>query len=74
MRTAAARLRSTFRTGTEVTAELLRRDVLVDFRPGSGIRIAPHFYTTDEEVDRVMEEIRRILESPAYERTPAGAA
>jgi len=60
--------------GYEVTNELLRRDVLVDFRPGSGIRIAPHFYTTDEEVVRVIEEIRGILESRAYERTPAGAA
>jgi kynureninase len=43
--------------GKEVTAELLRRDVLVDFRPGAGIRIAPHFYTTDEEVERVVKEI-----------------
>lgn len=46
--------------GKEVTAELLRRDVLVDFRPGAGIRIAPHFYTTDEEIERVVREIREI--------------
>ena len=31
--------------GYEVTQELLRRDVLVDYRPGAGIRVAPHFYT-----------------------------
>jgi len=41
----------------EVTQELLRRDFLVDFRPGAGIRIAPHFYTNDEELDLVMGEI-----------------
>jgi kynureninase len=46
--------------GQRVTAELLRRDILVDFRPGAGIRIAPHFYTTDEEVERVVGEMREI--------------
>jgi kynureninase len=47
--------------GKEVTAELARRDVLVDFRPGAGIRMAPHFYTTDEELERAVYEIRSIL-------------
>ncbi len=46
--------------GKQVTAELLRRDILVDFRPGAGIRIAPHFYTTDEELERSIYEIRNI--------------
>ncbi len=45
--------------GEWVTRELARRDVLVDYRPGAGIRVAPHFYTSDEEVDRVIEEIGR---------------
>ena len=40
--------------------ELARREVLVDYRPGAGIRIAPHFYTSDEEVERVICEIRSI--------------
>jgi kynureninase len=47
--------------GQEVTTELLRRDVLVDFRPGSGIRIAPHFYSTDEEVDAMIDAISSVL-------------
>jgi kynureninase len=47
--------------GKEVTKELERRDVLVDYRPGAGIRIAPHFYTSDEEVDRTIGEIRSII-------------
>lgn len=43
-----------------VTQELLRRDVLVDYRPGAGIRLAPHFYTTDEELDLVVQKIREL--------------
>ena len=46
--------------GKEVTRELARREVLVDYRPGAGIRIAPHFYTSDDEVDRVIGEIQSI--------------
>jgi kynureninase len=45
----------------EVSQYLLKRDVLVDFRPGAGIRIAPHFYTTDEELERAMAMIDEAL-------------
>jgi kynureninase len=37
--------------GHTVTQSLAKRDVLVDFRPGAGIRVSPHFYTTDDELD-----------------------
>jgi kynureninase len=47
--------------GSEVTQELLRRDFLVDYRPGAGIRIAPHFYTKDEELGLVIREIQSIV-------------
>ena len=47
--------------GKAVTAELTRREVLVDFRPGAGIRIAPHFYTTDEEIAYAVEAIAEIV-------------
>jgi kynureninase len=43
--------------GERITGELLRRDILVDYRPGAGIRIAPHFYTTDEECHRTIHGI-----------------
>lgn len=46
--------------GHEVTQELLRRGFLVDYRPGAGIRIAPHFYTKDEELDLVIQEIQSV--------------
>ena len=43
--------------GSEVTAELGRRQILVDYRPGAGIRIAPHFYTTDGEIAHTIEQL-----------------
>lgn len=49
--------------GSEVLRELLRREVLVDYRPGAGIRVSPHFYNTEEEVDRVVAEAVAILAS-----------
>ncbi|MCB0879882.1 MAG: aminotransferase class V-fold PLP-dependent enzyme [Thermoleophilia bacterium] len=60
--------------GAGVVAELARRDVLVDFRPGAGIRISPHFYTRDDELERVIGEIAEIVRSGAYDSTVAGAA
>ena len=47
--------------GDAITRELLRRDFLVDYRPGAGIRIAPHFYTKDEELELVIREIGKLL-------------
>jgi kynureninase len=52
--------------GQAVTRELLRREVIVDFRPGAGIRFSPHFYSTDEEVSRALDETRQILDSRTY--------
>jgi len=49
--------------GAEVTRELIRREVLVDFRPGAGIRLSPHFYTTREELEHAVREIRQIAGS-----------
>jgi kynureninase len=53
--------------GQAVTRELLRREVIVDFRPGAGIRFSPHFYTTDDEIRRALDETRQILDSQAYQ-------
>jgi kynureninase len=52
--------------GAEVAQALLARDVVIDYRPGAGIRVAPHFYTTDDEVTRVVEEIDDILRTEAW--------
>ena len=45
----------------EITAELIRREVLVDYRPQAGIRVAPHFYTTDEELEGTVRAIRELM-------------
>ncbi len=52
--------------GKEIARELARREVLVDYRPNAGIRIAPHFYTADDELDRAMSEIRSIAKLPQH--------
>jgi len=44
------------------TAALIERRVFVDYRPGCGIRVSPHFYTSDDEIEtffRVLDEVRR---------------
>jgi kynureninase len=50
----------------EVSRALLAREVIVDYRPGAGIRVAPHFYTSDEELDAVAAMIDDILARDAW--------
>ncbi|HUR37434.1 MAG TPA: aminotransferase class V-fold PLP-dependent enzyme [Terriglobales bacterium] len=45
----------------EVCAELLKRDVVVDWRPNAGVRMAPHFYNTDEELHAAVGVVEEIL-------------
>ena len=52
----------------EVTQHLLSRNILVDYRVGAGIRIAPHFFTREEELDEAVYEIDRSLESGSWQR------
>ena len=43
---------------------LIENRVFVDYRPGCGIRVSPHFYTTDDEIDNffaVLDSIRERL-------------
>jgi len=54
--------------GYEVSRELIRREFLVDYRPKAGIRVSPHFYSTDEELELTLREIDDILRTKAYER------
>ena len=51
-----------------VHQELLGRQILCDFRPGAGIRIGPHYFTSDAELERVIEQIGEIVDTGAYER------
>jgi kynureninase len=47
--------------GAAVTDDLLRRQIIVDYRPGAGVRIAPHFYNSEAEVDAAVAAIDEIL-------------
>ena len=45
-------------------AELVARRVFVDYRPGCGLRVSPHFYTADDDVTaffEALDEIRAAL-------------
>jgi len=57
--------------GDIVSAELIRRNVIVDYRPGAGIRIAPHFYNTDADIDRAMAVLDDIVQSQVAGRSRA---
>lgn len=56
-----------------VSRELLARDIVVDYRPAAGIRLSPHFYNNDEELDFAIAQIAEILESRAWQRHAARA-
>ncbi len=57
-----------FENALEVSRELNARDILVDYRPGVGIRMSPHFYTEDAELDRAFEAIDEIRASGSWRR------
>jgi kynureninase len=44
-----------------VAQALLANSVIVDYRPNAGVRVGPHFYTSDDELDRVVDMIDGIL-------------
>ncbi|MCB9756337.1 MAG: aminotransferase class V-fold PLP-dependent enzyme [Myxococcales bacterium] len=46
-----------FEGSEEVSKQLIAEHVKHDWRPNCGLRLGPHFYTTDEEVERAMERI-----------------
>ena len=49
-----------FAGSAAVCAELNRRRFFCDHRPGVGVRIGPHFYTKDEEIDLFFDELLEI--------------
>jgi kynureninase len=54
--------------GAAVAGELIRREVIVDHRPGAGIRMAPHFYNTEDEIDRAMTTLDEIVAARSVRR------
>jgi kynureninase len=57
-----------------VHAELAAREILCDFRPGAGIRLGPHFFTTDDEIRFCVEQIVDIVATGAHRRHEGAVA
>lgn len=60
--------------GYEVAQYLLARNILVDYRPGAGIRLAPHFYTRDDELDAAVAAIDEALATGDWAKHSARAS
>ena len=54
--------------GYEVAQHLLSRDILVDYRVGTGIRIAPHFFTKENELVEAIFEIDQAIETGSWQQ------
>jgi kynureninase len=57
-----------------VHGELEARGVLSDFRPDAGIRLGPHYFTTDDELRFAVEQISEILRTGAHVRHAGAVA
>ncbi|MEO6444617.1 MAG: aminotransferase class V-fold PLP-dependent enzyme [Gemmatimonadaceae bacterium] len=52
--------------GYEVAQYLLSRGIIIDYRPGAGIRVAPHFYTRDDELETAVATIDEALDADRW--------
>jgi len=50
----------------EISQLLLAERVIVDYRPGAGIRVAPHFYTSDAELEACVAVIDDALRTERW--------
>jgi kynureninase len=57
-----------------VHTELAHRGILCDFRPDAGLRLGPHYYNTDDELEHAVSQITEIVETRAFERHLGAAA
>ncbi len=53
--------------GYEVSRCLKALDILCHYRPGAGIRLSPHFYTSDRELDEAVTAIGEILSTRTWQ-------
>ena len=57
-----------------VHKELAERQILCDFRPDVGLRLGPHFFNSEDELEHAIATIGEILAAGAYERHLGAAA
>lgn len=53
--------------GYAVCQALSAREIVVDYRPDAGLRVAPHYFNTEAEVRACVAAIAEILDQRAYE-------
>ncbi|HVM18127.1 MAG TPA: aminotransferase class V-fold PLP-dependent enzyme [Gaiellaceae bacterium] len=57
-----------------VHRELSERAILCDFRPEVGLRLGPHYFTSDDELHHAVEQLVDVVETRAYERHAGAVA
>jgi len=60
-------------SGPAFVKSLERRGILVDHRPGAGIRVSPHFYTLEDELAEFAETMASLRSSRDWEQDTAAA-
>jgi kynureninase len=55
-----------------VSRELLARGIVIDYREGAGIRVAPHFYNSDDEIRLTLDTIAAVLADGSWQRHVQG--
>lgn len=55
-----------------VSRELLARGFVVDYREGAGIRVAPHFYNSDDEIRQALAAIAAVLDDGSWRQHAQG--
>ena len=51
----------------EVAQVLLSKEILVDYRVGAGIRVAPFFFTRDDELETLIGSIDEAIETSSWQ-------
>ena len=49
------------RNAPVVVERLAERKVFVDWRPSAGLRISPHFFNTDEEIEEALQILANVI-------------
>ena len=49
-----------FDSAAQVCKKMIAERIFLDYRPGCGLRVSPHFYTTDEEIDHFFNALDRL--------------
>jgi kynureninase len=53
-----------FEGAQAVSVELVRQRFFHDYRPRCGLRVSPHFYTTDDELRAFVDALDEVRRNP----------